>query len=40
MLVPLICFNEKRHRIGYGRGYYDNYLRKSNRNIFTIGVGL
>jgi len=40
MLVPLICFNQSKHRLGYGGGYYDNYLRKMNKKVFTIGVGL
>ena len=28
MLVPLLAFNKNKHRLGYGGGYYDNYLKK------------
>lgn len=26
MLMPGVAFDEKRHRVGYGGGYYDRYL--------------
>lgn len=36
VIVPLLAFNGKLHRIGYGHGYYDRFL---NRNpAFTIGI--
>lgn len=36
ILVPLCCFNTKGHRIGYGKGYYDSFL-KSQR---ALKIGL
>ena len=41
MLVPLLAFNQKKFRLGYGGGYYDSYLNKNiNRKklITTIGI--
>jgi 5-formyltetrahydrofolate cyclo-ligase len=41
ILVPLLAFNEKKHRLGYGKGFYDRYLNKYLRkfkNILTVGV--
>ena len=36
MIIPGICFDKNRNRIGYGKGYYDKYL--SNTNIKKIGL--
>lgn len=36
-LVPLVCFNEKLHRIGYGKGCYDNYF-KNNGSDVKVGL--
>ena len=38
MVVPLIGFDKYNHRLGYGKGYYDRYL-KNNNNIVTFGLG-
>lgn len=29
ILIPGVCFDEKGHRIGYGKGYYDRYLSRT-----------
>ncbi len=37
LVVPLVAFDKDRNRIGYGRGYYDTYLRR-HRGVKTIGL--
>ncbi len=39
-LVPLVAYDEKLYRIGYGGGYYDRYLKKikKRKKIITIGL--
>ena len=41
MLVPMLAFDKKKYRLGYGRGFYDRYLNKylkKFKNIVTVGV--
>ena len=41
ILVPLVAFDEKLNRIGYGKGYYDRILKKiskSKKKIISIGI--
>ena len=38
VFVPLLAFDEKGHRIGYGKGFYDKFL--ANCNPKTIKIGL
>ena len=41
VLVPLLAFDNKMNRLGYGKGYYDRYLNnliKINKKIEAIGV--
>lgn len=37
ILVPLLAFNNNGHRIGYGSGFYDRFL-KSQRGALTVGL--
>ena len=41
ILVPLLAFDRKLNRIGYGKGYYDRSLRKINdikKNAIFLGI--
>ena len=41
MLVPLLAYDNKKNRLGYGKGFYDRYLAKylkEYKNITTIGI--
>src|SRR5574344_502960 len=37
MVMPGICFDLEKNRVGFGKGYYDRYL-KNNKNIFKLVV--
>ena len=37
MLVPLLAFDGNNNRLGYGKGFYDKFL-KNKKNITTIGI--
>ena len=36
MVVPLVAFNRKKYRVGYGKGFYDKYLKDFQGT--TIGL--
>lgn len=36
IIVPLLAFDSRRHRLGYGRGFYDRFLQRTPGT--TIGV--
>ena len=41
ILVPILAFDKKKYRLGYGKGFYDRYLNKYLKkfnNILTVGV--
>ena len=40
VFVPLLCFDEKGHRVGYGKGYYDNFLNDCKSDTIKVGLSL
>ena len=36
-IIPSIAFDSEKHRMGHGKGYYDNFLKF--KKTYTIGVG-
>lgn len=40
VLVPLLAFDSKGNRVGYGKGYYDKLLRKCSPTCIFIGLSL
>ena len=40
LLIPLLAFDKRLYRIGYGGGYYDRYIKriKKRKKITTIGL--
>ena len=41
ILVPLLAFDKFKNRLGYGKGFYDKFLKKNGQNkskIISIGV--
>lgn len=37
MVMPGVAFDDRRHRVGYGGGFYDRYLSKHTRH-FTAAL--
>jgi len=40
VLVPLLCFDKKGYRVGYGKGFYDRYLSSTPEKCVKIGLSL
>src|SRR5215203_1920736 len=38
VLVPGLCFDLGGHRVGYGKGFYDRFLRKCRPDCLKIGL--
>lgn len=38
VLIPLLAFDKKGHRIGYGKGYYDKFLSKMPESVLKVGL--
>jgi 5-formyltetrahydrofolate cyclo-ligase len=37
VLMPLLCFDVVGHRVGYGKGYYDRFLKLCKADVIKIG---
>ncbi|MGY8926035.1 MAG: 5-formyltetrahydrofolate cyclo-ligase [Flavobacteriales bacterium] len=40
IFVPLLAFDKKGNRVGYGKGYYDRFLKKCTPRCKFIGLSL
>lgn len=40
VLVPLLAFDRKGYRVGYGGGYYDRFLPQTRRDCIKMGLSL
>jgi 5-formyltetrahydrofolate cyclo-ligase len=40
VLVPLLGFDKRGNRVGYGRGFYDKFLKMLNPDCLKIGLSL
>ncbi|RTL60425.1 MAG: 5-formyltetrahydrofolate cyclo-ligase [Sphingobacteriales bacterium] len=38
ILVPLLAFDERGYRVGYGKGFYDRFLSQCRKDAFKIGL--
>jgi len=38
VLVPLLAIDKKGHRVGYGKGYYDRFLKECSDDCLKIGL--
>ena len=38
IFIPLLAFDIEGHRVGYGKGYYDRFLKLTNNSILKIGL--
>ena len=41
LLIPMVAFDNKLNRMGYGGGYYDRFLKRHEKeNIIKIGIAI
>lgn len=38
VLAPLVCFDDRGYRVGYGKGFYDRFLGKCRPDCIKIGL--
>lgn len=38
VLVPLLAFDQKGNRVGYGKGFYDRFLAECKRDVIKVGL--
>lgn len=40
VLIPLLTFDGNGHRIGYGKGYYDRFLKDCRSDVLKLGISI
>jgi 5-formyltetrahydrofolate cyclo-ligase len=38
VFVPLLAFDNKGHRVGYGKGFYDRFLNECRPDVIKVGL--
>jgi 5-formyltetrahydrofolate cyclo-ligase len=38
ILIPLLAYDVRGYRLGYGKGYYDKYLSGLNKQVLKVGL--
>jgi len=38
VFMPLLAFDENGNRVGYGKGFYDNFLKECRNNVVKVGL--
>lgn len=38
VFIPLLAFDKKGHRVGYGKGFYDKFLSSCKTDVIKIGL--
>jgi len=38
VLIPLLAFDHRGYRVGYGKGYYDRYLKDCREDCLKVGL--
>lgn len=38
ILIPLLAYDTRGYRLGYGKGYYDKYLSEMDRKVLKLGL--
>lgn len=40
VLIPLLAFDKRGYRVGFGKGYYDKFLSRCRKDVLKIGLSL
>ncbi len=40
VIIPLMAFDRKGYRVGYGKGFYDRFLTKCRPDVVKVGISL
>ena len=40
VFIPLMAYDTKGNRVGYGKGFYDRFLQQCNPDVIKIGLSL